>query len=136
MTTFKLPIEALSLRMCGDDKRSIHFRVIHNMTPTGVECQFGFTEYLYCDKHSTWHAQHNDAFVPITEWPKLVSYTNHVVEVVKRNAEHLASQKTNGEDCEVMPAKPIRKLDESSHQDEHDTSIGYGCASTDTAAQR
>ena len=113
MTTFKLPIEALALPMCGDDKRRIHFRVKYDMTPTGTECHFGFTEYLYCERHSTWHAQHNDAFVPIAEWSKLVSYTEHVDAIVKRNAEHLARQKTNGEDCEALPAKPIHKLDGS-----------------------
>ena len=114
MATFRVPLDALALPMCGDDKRCVHFRVVHNMTPTGIECQFGFTEYLYSDKDAMWHAQHNNAFVPISEWAKLVSYTEHVDAVVKRNADHLASKKSNAdcEENETMPAKPIRKLDE------------------------
>ena len=108
------PTELLSLVLCGDDKRRVNFRIVRSNAP-GNEHQFQLMECFYCDKHLTWHAQHNEAYVPISEWSKLVSYTEYVDAVAKQNAENLPSKKSNedGEENEAMPAKPIHKLDEA-----------------------
>jgi hypothetical protein len=107
------PVELLSLVLCGDDKRRVNFRIVRSNAP-GNEYQFGLMECFYCDKHLAWHAQHNEAYVPISEWSKLVSYTEHVDAVAKQNADHLVNKNSNadGEENETMPAKPIKTLDE------------------------
>ena len=101
------PAEVLSLVLCGDDKRRVNFRIVRSNAP-GSEYQFGLMECFYCDKHLTWHAQHNEAYVPVSAWQKLVSYGEHIDVYSKPTADQVVCEKAfgSGEDSESMPAKP------------------------------
>ena len=130
MNTFALPIEALSVVLWGDDKRRVQFRAVHDMTPTGVECQFGLTEYLYCQKHLTCHEQKNEAYVPISNWSKLVGFTELLHIFLKPIMEQMLVEKSKGfgeKNESVAEPEPARG---SAITD------GYGCAPTGTPEQR
>ena len=138
MTTFALPIEALIVVLWGDDKRRVQFRVVHDMTPTGVECQFGLTEYLYCQKHLTWHEQKNEAYVPISNWSKLVGFTELLDIFLKPIMEQMLLEKSKGvgeKNESVAEPEPERKqFCDGGHGNA--ITLGYGCASTGTPEQR
>ena len=104
------PVELLSLVLCGDDKRRVNFRIVRSNAP-GNEYQFGFMECFYCDKHLTWHAQHSEAYVPISAWQKLVSFAEHIDAYSKPIVEQPAYEKSNGDgEDELRAAKPILKI--------------------------
>ena len=106
------PVEVLSQVLCGDDKRRVNFRIVRSNAP-GAEYQFGFMECFYCDKHLTWHAQHNEAYVPVSAWQKLVSYAEHIEVYSKPIVDQLVQEKSNDgteENEELREAKPIRNL--------------------------
>ena len=144
MATFALPIEALSVVLWGDDKRRVHFRVVHDMTPTGVECQFGLTEYLYCQKHLTWHEQKNEAYVPISNWSKLVGFTELLDIFLKPIMDQMRLEKSKGvgdKNESVAEPEPERKRDPPLQQlcdggHRNAIAVGYGCAPTGTPEQR
>ena len=131
----------------GDEKRRIHFRIVDTVGPTEIERRFGLTEYLYCEKHLTWHEQKNEAYVPVSEWSKLVGYSELLNIYAKPIVEQSASSKSigGGEENESMPEpKPVRKIDELLSRkypplqqycdDGHGNAIavGSGCAPTGT----
>ena len=108
------PHEVMAMLLYGDEKRRVHFRIVDTVGATEIERRFGLTEYLYCEKHLTWHEQRNEAYVPVTEWSTLVGYSELLSVYAKPIAEQSASKKSNadGEENETMPAKPIHKLEE------------------------
>ena len=111
------------------------------MTPTGVECRFGLMEYLYCKKHLTWHEQKNEAYVPISNWSKLVGFAELLDIYAKPIVEQMLGKKGVGEKNEsVAEPEPERKRDPPLQQlcdDGHGNAIavGYGCAPTGTPEQ-
>ena len=139
MTTFRLPIEMLALPLCGDDKRCVHFRIIHNMTSTGVERQFGFAEYLYCEIHRTWHEQKHNAYIPLTEWSKLVSYSQYVatcskpiVDIVDLVHVVVGKKSNDGGEEDTAAAEPQASYRKTQPFPEHCDGHGCGCVSTGT----
>jgi hypothetical protein len=149
MTAFTRATEVLASLLYGNEKRRVHFRIVDCETPAGIDRRFGLSEYLYCEKHCTWHEQKNEAYVPISEWSKLVDYSQMVDVYSKAIVEQLASEKANtdGEKTELT-AEPERKHDEvlapkdpplqQYCDDGHGNAIavGYGCAPTGTPEQR
>jgi hypothetical protein len=146
MTTFAPPAEVLSTVLRGDDKRRVNFRIVHDITSSGPECQFGLTEYLYCQKRLTWHEQKNGAYLPISNWPKLVGFTELLDIYAKPIVEQMLGKKSDGvgekkshgvgEKSEsVAEPEPERK---QFCDDGHGNAIafGYGCAPTGTPEQR
>ena len=131
MTTFRLPIEMLALPLCGDDKRCVRFRTIHNMTPTGVERQFGFAEYLYCEIHRTWHEQKHNAYIPLTEWSKLVSYSQYVAARSERVAEQEVSERSNV----AASSRKDQPFPEYCDGQGYVKTVGCGCATAGTPKQ-
>ena len=106
------PVEVLSLVLCGDDKRRVSFRIVRSNAP-GNELQFQLIECFYCDKHLTWHAQDNEAYVPVSAWQKLVSYAEQIEVYSKPIVDQLVQEKSNDgtEENELMrEAKAIRNL--------------------------
>jgi hypothetical protein len=149
MANLAPPVEVLSTVLWGDDKRRVHFRIVHDMTPTGLECQFGLTEYLYCQKHLTWHEQKNEAYVPISNWSKLVGFTDLLDVYAKPIVKQMLGKKSNGVgETNESAAIPERKQDEDLSRkdpplqqfcdDGHGNAIavGYGCAPTGTPEQQ
>ena len=106
------------------------------------------TEYLYCDKHCTWHEQKNEAYVPISDWSKLVGFTELLDVYAKPIVEQMLSEKPNagGENSESIAA-PERKQDEvlsrkdpvvqqfCGDADGNAIAVGDGCAPTGTPEQ-
>ena len=149
MTAFTRATEVLASLLYGNEKRRVHFRIVDYETPAGVERRFGLSEYLYCEKHCSWHEQKNEAYVPISEWSKLIDYSQMVDMYSKAIVEQLASEKANadGEKTELT-AEPERKHDEvltrkdpplQQHCDDghgNAIAVGYGCAPTGTPEQR
>jgi hypothetical protein len=147
MTTFTSATEVLGSLLYGNEKRRVHFRIVDYKMPAGIERRFGLTEYLYCEKHCTWHEQKNEAYVPISDWSKLVDYAQMVDVYSKAIVEQLAGEKSNvdGEKNEsAAEPEPERKQDETVSRkdpplqqycdDGHGNAIavGYGCAPTGT----
>jgi hypothetical protein len=150
MATFTPATEVLASLLYGNEKRRIHFRILDYEMATGYERRFGLTEYLYCEKHCTWHEQKNEAYVPIGEWSKLVDYTQMVDVYSKAIVEQLVNKESNGggEKSEsAAEPEPERKQDETLSRkdaplqqycdDGHGNAIavGYGCAPTGTPEQ-
>jgi hypothetical protein len=139
----------MAVLLYGNEKRRVHFRIIDSAVSTGTERRFGLTEYLYCDKHCTWHEQKNEAFVPISDWSKLVGFTELLDIYAKPIVEQMLSEKSNviGEKSEEA-AKPECKQDEAltrkvppppEYCDDgfgQAIAVGYGCAPTGTPEQR
>ena len=148
MTTCAPRVEVLSTVLWGDDKRRVHFRIVHDITPTGLECQFGLTEYLYCQKHLTWHEQKNEAYVPISNWSKLVGFTELLDIFLKPIMEQMLLEKSKGvgeKNESVAEPEPERNQDETLTRkdpplqqfcdDGHGNAI-YMCAPTCTPEQQ
>jgi hypothetical protein len=149
MATFAAAHEVMAVLLHGGEKRRVHFRIIDTVLPTGTERRFGLTEYLYCDKHCTWHEQKNEAFVPIGDWSKLVGFTELLDVYAKPIVEQMLSEKSNGvEGKNESAAEPEHKEDEiltpkspppQQYCDDgygHAIAVGYGCAPTGTPEQR
>ena len=106
------------------------------------------TEYLYCERHCTWHEQKNEAYVPVSDWSKLVGFTELLGVYAKPIVEQMLGEKPDAvcEKNELTPARE-RKQDEALSRkdpplqqfcdDGHSNAIavGYGCAPTGTPEQ-
>ena len=150
MTSFTSSSEVLGLPLYEDAKRRVHFRIVDSVLSTGNQRRFGLTEYLYCEKHCTWHEQKNEAYVPVSEWSKLVNYSEFVDVYSKPIIEQAISDKSNAELVKEYAAEsePERKKDEALIRkdaplqqycdDGHGNAIavGFGCAPTGTPEQR
>jgi hypothetical protein len=115
MTSFTSSSEALGLLVYGDEKRRAHFRIVDSVLSSGNHRRFGLTEYLYCGKHCTWHEQKNEAYVTVSEWSKLVNYSEFVDVYSKPIVERAISEKSNAELVKEYAAEPEpeRKKDEA-----------------------
>ena len=149
MTSFTSSSEVLGLLLYGDEKRRVHFRIVDSVLPSGNQRRFGLTEYLYCEKHCTWHEQKNEAYVPVSEWSELVNYSQYVDVYSKPTIEQAISEKSNAvlikEYATVL--EPERKVDEAPIRkdaplqqycdDGYGNAIaaGFGCAPTGTPEQ-
>ena len=148
MATFTPAHEVMAVLLHGDEKRRVHFRIVDSALSTGTERRFGLTEYLYCDKHCTWHEQKNEAYVPVSDWSKLVGFTELLDIYAKPIVEQMLSEKPNGDgEKNESTVVPERKQDEVLTRtdplvqqfcdDGHGNAIavGYGCAPTGTPEQ-
>jgi hypothetical protein len=151
MTAFSSSTEVLASLLDGNEKRRVHFRIVDYKMLVGIKRRFGLTEYLYCEKHCAWHEQQHEAYVPTSDWWKLVDYTQMVDVYSKAIVEQLASEKSNGDGEKSESAaepEPERKPDETLSRkdpplqqycgDGHGNAIAvsYGCAPTTTPEQR
>jgi hypothetical protein len=71
--------ELVSICVWSDAKRSIHFHITDVASENGIiERMFGLVEYQYCHLHNAWEGPHRDALLPLSEWSKLMSMSEHI----------------------------------------------------------